>query len=312
MFSLVIPVYKNEESLPELLQTLDELSASLASPLQVVFVVDGSPDGSYQYLKENLTGKGFCSKLCQHSRNFGSFAAIRSGLALADGPYFAVMAADLQEPVSLIRSFFELLASGEAEVTIGTREERDDPSTSAVASKIFWWTYRKLVFPDIPPGGVDVFGCNLACRDQVLRLQESNSSLVGLLFWIGFRRSRVPYVRQKRRHGHSAWTFSRKVRYLLDSLYSFSDLPIRTLKWVGSLAMVLAALVGGVVLAARLTGRIGVPGYTPIVLTVIFFGGLNAFGLGVIGEYVWRAFENTKRRPLAIVQSTESFNARQQ
>lgn len=298
--SLVVPVYKNEGSLPDLMKACGELYAQLGGDLEVVLVVDGSPDSCFAWLEAHLAEQPFASQLLLHSRNFGSFAAIRTGLGAARGRFFAVMAADLQEPIALARQFFDALRADQADVAIGVREGRSDPMVSSLASRTFWWLYRKLVLPEIPPGGVDMFGCNAQVRDQLLALDERNSSLVGQLFWVGFRRVAIPYVRQERQHGKSAWTLSKKIRYLLDSVYSFSDLPIRALKWVGGGSAALAVVVSAVVLIARLLGYIEVPGYTPVVLSVMFFGGLNAFGLGLVGEYVWRTFENSKGRPLAI------------
>ncbi len=305
--SLIIPVYRNEGSLPDLLEACRGLSATLAQPLEVVVVVDGSPDGSAAWLRKHLPHQPFASQLCEHSRNFGSFAAIRTGLGVARGDCFAVMAADLQEPISLAQSFFEKLCRAEADVAIGVRESRSDPLVSSLGSRLFWWLYRKLVLPEIPPGGVDMFGCNREVRDTLLTLHERNSSLVGQLFWVGFRRVEVGYVRQVRKHGASAWTFSRKLSYLLDSVYSFSDLPIRLLKWLGTAAILLSLGSSIAVLAARLSGITDVPGYTATILAVIFFGGLNSLGLGVIGEYVWRTYENTKGRPLAITSKHQQF-----
>jgi glycosyltransferase involved in cell wall biosynthesis len=305
--SLVIPVYRNEDSLPELVAACESLRQSLSMKLEVVFVVDGSPDGSAAWLRKNLPAQRFSSQLCEHSRNFGSFAAIRTGLGIATGDYFAVMAADLQEPISLARSFFEKLENDEADVTIGVREGRNDPLSSSLGSQVFWWLYRRLVLPEIPEGGVDMFGCKRNVRDVLLSLHERNSSLVGQLFWVGFRRNFVGYERQVRKHGSSSWTFARKLRYLFDSVYSFSDLPIRFLKWLGASAMTLAGFSSVAILGARLAGLIEVPGYTATILTVIFFGGLNSLGLGVIGEYVWRTYENTKGRPLSIAAAHQRF-----
>jgi polyisoprenyl-phosphate glycosyltransferase len=127
---------------------------------------------------------------------------------------------------------------------------------------------------------------------------------------VGFRRVTIPYRRAPRRHGESAWTFGRKLRYLLDSVFSFSDLPIRLLKWSGALTMTAALVFGAAVFHRKLSGEIPVPGYAATVLTIMFFGGFNSLGLGVLGEYVWRTFENTKGRPLAIVRSTQSFEAK--
>jgi glycosyltransferase involved in cell wall biosynthesis len=303
MYSLVIPVYKNEASLPDLLKALEELSTDLDGRLEVVFVVDGSPDRSMELLANALPDCSFRSQLALLSRNFGSFAAIRAGLAEASGPYFAVMAADLQEPPELVAQFFRALESEPVDVTIGTRSERDDPVLARWPAQLFWALYRRFVQPEMPPGGVDVFGCNLAVRDRLLTLVESNSSLVGLLFWLGYRRKMIPYQRRARAHGESAWTFRGKLQYLSDSVFAFSDLPIRVLIGVGGLGLFVSAALGALVIAARMLGFIEVPGYAAIIITVVFFAALNTFGLGVIGSYVWRAFENTKQRPEAIVMS---------
>lgn len=309
MFSLVIPVYKNEGSIDALLEAIDGLAPQCQGPLEVVFVVDGSPDRSFELLRQKLPNCSFQSKLLAHSRNFGSFAAIRTGLAAATGKYFAVMAADLQEPISLVKEFFRILERGDTDVVYGQRVSRDDPMTSSAAAQLFWWLYRKTINADIPPGGVDVFGCNRMVLQALLKMQENNTSLVGQLFWVGFRRKPVPYQRQARAEGTSGWTFSKKVRYLLDSVYSFTDLPIRLLTLTGGLALAAAVVLGLFVLASRLTQRIQLPGYTPTLLAIMFFGGLNALGLGIIGEYVWRAFENTKGRPSALVLTALEFDA---
>lgn len=308
MYSIVIPVYKEEASIPNLLMALRGIGTRLNSALEVVFVVDGSPDQSFQHLTLELPTLSFKSKLIALSRNFGSFAAIRVGLQKASGPYFAVMTADLQEPDDLIVAFFEELAKGETDVVIGARQSRDDPLLNKVASQVFWFLYRKLVQPELPRGGIDVFGCNADFRRELLKLEESHSSLVGLLVWLGFRRKAIPYKRARRQHGKSAWTFARKIRYLLDSLFSFSDLPIKVLLWVGSIGIVISLVFSVIVLWARLSGRIQIPGYSPIVLTVTFFGSINLICLGIVGSYVWRAYENTKKRPGAVVLREMEFN----
>ncbi len=306
MNSLVIPVYRNEESIPSLLQALTDLAASMSEPLEVVFVVDGSPDRSHALLSEQLPQLAFATQLLLLSRNFGSFAAIRCGLETARGKYFAVMAADLQEPPELIAQFFALLAQGEHDVVIARRDARKDPWLSRLGSSAFWGMYRRLINPQIPPGGVDVFACNRAFRDQLLALDESNSSLIGLMFWLGFRRGEISYQRREREHGKSAWTLGRKFKYMMDSVFSFSDLPIRMLLLLGMLGISVSVLLGIVVLAIRLGGGIALPGYAATMIAILFFGGLNAFGLGIIGAYVWRAFANTQRRPLAIVMQHRS------
>ncbi len=300
-YSLVIPVYKNSESIPRLLAVLETMNQELAGDLEVVFVVDGSPDNSFALLKNRLGQVNFDVQLLAHSRNFGSFPAIRTGLMAARGEFFGVMAADLQEPPELIKTFFISLSADECDVAIGTRNGRSDPLFSRLASDIFWGLYRRLVVKDMPPGGVDIFGCNRAFRDQLLRLEESRSSLIALIFWLGFRRKFVAYERQIRREGKSSWTLSKKIDYMMDSIFAFTDYPIRLLMKIGALGSMLSICLGIGILVAKLSGFIDVPGYAATMLAVLLLGALNLFGLGLVGTYAWRSYENTKQRPLAII-----------
>lgn len=310
--SIVIPVYRNAGSLPDLLTALSAVAARAAGEFgyatEVVFVVDASPDNCYALLAAALPDAPFASQLLLHSRNFGSFAAIRTGLQAARGNHFGVIAADLQEPPELVLGFLKKLRSDECDVVVGCRENRQDPILSRIASDTFWKLYKKFVIREIPEKGVDVFGCNRVFRDHLLQLGEANSSLIGLIFWLGFRRGEVMYERRLRQHGKSAWTLKKKVNYLLDSIFSFTDLPIRLLTLFGMLGLCASVLLGLAVLYAKLFGGIVVPGYAATVLTVIFFGGLNSLGLGIVGTYAWRAFENTKGRPLAVVMARRSFD----
>lgn len=301
VYSVVIPVYKNEESIPRLIKALEQMSLELDKKLEVVFVVDGSPDSSFELIKNALDSLPFVAQLIGHSRNFGSFPAIRTGLAAARGNYFGVMAADLQEPPELLVEFFKALDANQCDVAIGTRNGRSDPFASRIASSIFWGLYRRLVVKEMPEGGVDVFGCNRIFRDQLLALEESRSSLIALIFWLGFRRKLISYTRLQREEGKSAWTLSKKIDYMLDSVFAFTDYPIRLLMKIGAFGSAIAVLLALVVVVGKLTGNIDVPGYAATMLAVLFLGALNLFGLGLVGTYAWRGYENSKKRPLAIV-----------
>lgn len=307
MMSVIIPVYKNSLNIQPLLEALEFLKERLEGSLEAVFVVDGSPDDSHLQLATRLPSAPFPSQLLCLSRNFGSFSAIRAGLEVARGDRFSVMAADLQEPPELIEEFDRLLSSGGCDVAVGERISRDDPALSRLLSRVFWFMYRRYVAPEMPRGGVDIFGCCRQVRDEIVQLRETNSSLVGLLFWVGYRRALVPYARRKRKVGKSAWTFQKKLKYLTDSVFSFSDLPIVILTRTGVLGMLIAFVFAIFVVAAKLDGTIPVPGYAATVLTVVFFGALNCFGLGIIGNYVFRTFENTKQRPNFLVSRHQHF-----
>lgn len=307
--SIVVPVYRNEASIDALLDGISSLAARLEIQIEAVFVVDGSPDRSHDLLHERLPFQRFDAQLIALSRNFGAFAAIRAGLAASRGQIIAVMAADLQEPPELVVEFEKILADGRHDVAFGVRESRVDPAFSKLASNAFWSIYRSLVMPDIPRGGVDIFALTSAFRDKLLTLGETNTSLLAQLFWLGGRRAFVSYSRRERIHGKSAWTFRKKLKYLSDSVFAFTDLPVRLLIGSGAIAMALAVLLAVFILFARLSGFVPVPGYAGTMLTILFFGALNSLGLGVVGTYAWRAFENTKARPLAVTQSHETFIA---
>jgi glycosyltransferase involved in cell wall biosynthesis len=310
-YSLIVPVYRNEDSIHDLVAAVERMNAELDGQLEAVFVVDGSPDKSAELLQALLPQQSFAARLVLLSRNFGSFAAIRSGLQHATGDYFAVMAADLQEPPELALRFFHQLKSGDCDIAVGVRIDRDDPLLSRLSARMFWGVYRKFVVPQMPPGGVDIFGCNRAFRDQLLECEEANSSLVAMLFWLGFRRVEVPYARRPRLHGTSGWTLKKKVRYLMDSVFAFTDLPVRLLMLFGAVGLAVSTILGMTVLTARLAGLLEVPGYAATILVVLFFGGINALGLGLIGSYVWRGYENTKRRPLTVTLRELTFGEKE-
>ena len=309
--SLVIPVYKNEANLPRLLSELERLRSQAEGELEVIFVVDGSPDRCLEILRERLPQAGFRSQLLALSRNFGSFAAISAGLARARGDRIAVMAADLQEPIELALSFYRIMGEGRADVVFGVRGKRSDPWPSELASTIFWGLYRAFVIRDMPSGGVDVFGCTSEVRDHLLELQGIDTNLVALLFWVGFRREYVVYDRQRRLEGKSAWTLRKKLRYSLNSVFNFTDLPIRVLLYAGGLSLALALFTSLAVIVAKLRGDIAVPGYTPTVLAIMFFGALTSLGFGIVGQYLWLGLQIGRRRPNYIVRSAESHDPRQ-
>lgn len=306
VLSIIIPLYKSEENLPRLFRELERIAGIAPYPIELVLVNDGSPDQCGRIVAEKIPHLPFPARLLNLSRNFGAFAAVAAGLKHGAGPYFGVMAADLQEPPEIMLQFCEILRSGTADVVFGERVKREDPLSSRLFSNVFWGFYRRLVNREIPPGGVDVFGCNIQVRDQICAMKEVETSLVALLFWIGFRRAFVPYERRERLEGKSAWTFSKKLQYLVNSVFNFTDLPIKLLLGAGLAGMTLAVVGALTVLTARITGNIQVPGYSATVVTIFLFGGLTSVGLGIVGQYTWLCLQNARNRPAFIVREIHS------
>jgi len=225
------------------------------------------------------------------------------------GEHFAALAADLQEPPELVLEFHRLLKGGGADVVFGYRASRADAWSSQTASEWFWRLYRRFVVKDMPRGGIDVFGCTRQVRDRLVELKEINTNLIALLFWLGFRRAFVPYDRLARQEGRSAWTMRKKLRYAFDSVFNFTDLPIKALLLLGIVGTTAACLAGVTVFVAWLMGHIPVLGYTPLMLVISFFGGLTALGLGIVGQYLWLSLQNARARPPFVVKSVWSWSA---
>ena len=306
-FSLIIPLYRNELNLPSLLLAVADIQHALGPGFEAVFVVDGSPDACYNLLRQLLPQQSFPAQLILHSRNFGSFAAIRTGLKAARGQFMAVMAADLQEPPELAIKILQILQRDEADVVVGARDSRHDPFLSSLSSRCFWWLYKRLVMPELPEGGVDIFGCNDPVRKELVALEEAHSALIGQLYWLGFRRTSVSYQRRKRQIGRSAWTFRRKLNYLLDSVLAFSDLPFRLLLVAGAFGVTAAILLVPVLLLLKLCLHVSLPETSGTVLAILFAGSLNLLGLGIVGIAVWRAYVGSMRRPQAINMLQHEF-----
>jgi hypothetical protein len=157
------------------------------------------------------------------------------------------------------------------------------------------------VQPEMPPGGADVFACHEQVRDALLKMDESHSSLVGQLIWLGFRRVCIPYIRQPRRAGKSAWTFRKKLNYMLNSVFSFSALPILLLRVIGLLGVTLSLVALVIIVFGQFAGWLPVPGETLLLLVIVLAGSVNLVGLSLAGLFAWRTYENSKRRPHAVI-----------
>lgn len=302
-YSIVVPVYLNESSIGDLVSSLLALQKELLGVAKVdcIFVVDGSPDNSALQLKLALENSALDSQVLQLSRNFGSQNAIKVGLSRSESDFVAVMAADLQEPVSLYKDFFESLSIRGSDIAIGKRISRVDPVASKLLSRFYWRFYRRWINSEIPKGGVDVFACTNQVSKKLSKFDETDSSLVGLLFWLGFEREVIEYTRRERHSGKSAWTIRKKIRYFLDSVYSFTDLPIILIQFIGAIGISLSIIAGIFILFARILGYVEQPGYAPLMITMFLTSSAVLFALGIVGNYVSRTYANVKNRPYAVV-----------
>lgn len=301
LVTIVIPVYKNEENLPELVQSLSHIKEKLFSPMEVVFVVDGSPDNSWEWLTNNHDLRELC--ICRFillSRNFGALAAVRRGIREASGDIICVIAADGQEPPDLVLEMTTPIAHEDVEVVVGVRERRADSMSTRFLSNFFWITFRLLGGGELPRRGVDVFAISARVARLLNDYKESSTSLIGLIYWSGFNRREVPYTRSERKLGKSSWTFKKRAKYALDSITSFSEAPIAMLVVLGVLGFVFSSIFGTAVLVAHVLWSNSPPGYTPLLLGLSVISSTQLLGMGILGMYIWRISENVRRRPSTI------------
>lgn len=300
--SVVVPVYFNEGSLPHLFRELLDVERRLLDlgvGLELIFVDDGSGDGSYAELVK-IKAERPATRVVKLSRNFGAVHASKTGLQFVTGDCFLVLAADLQDPPELILDMVGRWQAGSKFVTC-VREKRADPPLSTLFARLYYRLLRAIVVPDYPDGGYD-----LALMDRVMlpHMQASGKNINPnvFAFWLGFKPDVIPYERRKRVHGKSRWTFRKKVKFFLDTLLGFSIVPLRLISLTGLVVSALSLAFVGFVVVNGLLGRYDVPGFATLASIISFLLGLVICMLGVIGEYLWRIFDEINRRPEAVIE----------
>ncbi|HVS15680.1 MAG TPA: glycosyltransferase family 2 protein [Thermoanaerobaculia bacterium] len=303
--SVVIPVWNEREVLPVLRERLVAALESTAGAWEIVFVDDGSRDGSLDLLV------GFHREdpriaVIELSRNWGHQAALTAGLCHARGDAVVLMDADLQDPPEVIPDLVAAWEQG-AKVVLAQRRTRAEGGWRAPLFKLF---YRLLgVVSDYPiPLDAGIFGLlDRQPADAIARLAESNRYLPGLRAWVGYRTTVVLYDRAERAAGEPKQSLWKLIRYALDAIFSFSYKPLRLSLVTGGTVAAFAVLYGAALLFCRLLGigMFGIPvidGYTSTIVSVLFLGGVQLMGLGILGEYLGRVYDEVKRRPLFLVQ----------
>lgn len=302
VLSVVVPVFHNQATLSELHTRIAATCEGPSRiPFEVIYVNDGSADDSAKVLV-TIAASDDRARIVTLSRNFGSQAAIMAGLAHATGAHVAVIAADLQEPPEIIADLWRACQNG-AEIALATRSTRGDPWASRLFADVFYRLLRRFAIPTMPPGGFDCFVATRRVCDLLLAQARPNLYLPGELLWLGFDRAIIPYDRLARPAGHSMWTFWKKVRFLLDSFVAFSYAPIRLTSTIGLVVAVAGFLYAAVILGLRLTTGFPIEGWASLAVIVLVLGGVQLVVIGTLGEYLWRALDLARARPLYIVSS---------
>lgn len=303
--SIIVPVYYNEENLLPLYTDLKEkVLTKLDIDYEIVFVDDGSKDNSYSVMKElsKLDSKIVLVKL---SRNFGEHSAILAGLSKCTGDCAVRKAADLQEPSEIILDMLKKYKEGN-KVVLAVRADRDEPVTQKMFSNLYALLMRKLALHNYPKGGFDSFLIDRQIIDLLVQMKEKNTSLMGQVVWTGFKTATVPYTRLKREKGRSRWTLSKKFKLVYDSLLGFSYFPIKLISGIGIVSCIVSFIWLLTILIEKLTGKIDVEGYTSILILLLLSFGIIMFSIGILGEYMWRMFDATRKRPPFIIDEQDN------
>jgi dolichol-phosphate mannosyltransferase len=303
VFSIIVPVYQNEANLGASLPVYIEFARTLPGyRVELICVDDGSTDGSLDVLLGFQHRNPDVMRVVKLTRNFGQYNALMAGIAVAEGDVMGQLTADMQDPIELFGEMLEKWEDG-FKIVIGERTKREDRRVRSFFSRSFHRLSNRLIDSRFPREGFDFFILDREVAMKALEINEKNSSLQVVMLWLGYEFASVPYVRRRREIGRSSWTFWKKMKRAIDVFVTNSYKPIRMVSGLGFSA----ALIGGAyafyrILRWMITGYSGeVQGWTSTAVLITFFSSLILFSLGIIGEYLWRIFDNTKQRPLFVI-----------
>ncbi len=302
--SIVIPVYYNAENLPPLYEDIKKKVLDVADfDVELVMVDDGSGDNSYEVMRA-LKEQDSRIHIYKLSRNFGSDAAVLCGLTHATGDCAVVKAADLQEPTEMLLEMYESWQRGN-NVVLAVREGREESRSQEFFADMYYAMTRKFALPNMPKKGFDVFLLDRKVIEVLARMDEPNSALSGQILWSGFTTGVVTYVRRERKIGKSRWTLKKKIRLVADTLFSFSTLPITIVTGLGVLSVAGSVIWALDALFTKLRGDVPVTGWTMMFIFQLLSFGVIMMTLGLLGAYLWRTFDASRRRPPYLIERSD-------
>lgn len=296
---LVIPCYNEELVIPQLMAELDRFMQETTHPVCVLFVDDGSQDQTYALLRQACRADP--RKGClRFSRNFGHQAAVSAGLSVVRGDIVAVLDADLQDPIDIVPRMVEKWREG-YDVIYGVRKNRKEGWLLRAAYAAFYRMLKSLANIELPLDAGDFSLMDRRVVDEIKALPEHNRFIRGLRGWVGFRQIGLAYDRQARAAGEPKYNLRRLLKLAFDGLISFSTIPLRLASLLGLVAGTCGMLYLVYAIIVKLANPLAPVGWASTIAVIIFFGGVQLLVLGILGEYLGRVFEETKRRPHYII-----------
>ena len=306
MISIITPAFNEAENLPALYDRLVQTMATLGVAWEWLVIDDHSRDGTFAVVRD-LSARDARVRGVRFARNRGSHVAIACGLHHAVGDAAVMMAGDLQDPPETLGAMLQQWRAG-AQVVWATRRSRPGDRAHAGFAAIYYWIMRRVVgFKDMPTHGADFFLADRVVIDAFRQFRERNFSVLALVASLGFRQEYVEYEKQPRASGRSGWTLGRKITLVVDSITSFSNAPIRWCAYLGAacLAFAVVVLALGIALLPDLGG-----GLLILMAAIVGLSGVQLLALAMVGEYVWRALDEARGRPLYLVEATVGVSSR--
>ena len=301
--SVVVPLFNEADNVGELLRrirTVIEQLAVVPPAYEVILVDDGSRDGTLAQLLAAAHADPHL-RVISLSRNFGHQIAATAGLDAAHGDAVILMDGDLQDPPELIGDFLAKFREG-YDVVFATRRKRAGESRFKIlTASVFYRTIRRLTNVSIP---VDTGDFRLMSRRVVTALRDSRERhrfIRGLVSWVGYRQTGIVYDRSERNAGQSKYPISKMLRFAIDGITAFSEIPLRIATWFGFVVSAVAFVVAVLEIGIRIFTGYNLPGYTSTIFAILFLGGVQLIGIGILGEYVGRIYDEIKGRPLYLV-----------
>lgn len=306
--SLVVPCYNETENVLPFQQAVISAFSGCGYDYEIIFVNDGSKDATLHNLKKLFRAQDCPVKVVSLSRNFGKESAIYAGLEQCDGEYISLIDADLQQRPEIVRDMVQILEEDtDCDVVAAYQDRRGEGKILSFFKKSFYSIINKLSKVTLQPDASDFRTFRRSVRDSILDMGEYHRFSKGIFAWVGYETRFIPYTACPRNAGTTKWNFKKLFNYAIDGIIGFSTAPLRFSTYVGAVSAVAAVVYLIVVILQKLISGIDVPGYATIIVLILFFGSMQLFGIGIIGEYVGRTFEQSKDRPIYIAKEILTY-----
>ena len=306
--SLIVPCYNEAENVADFQEAVISAFEGCGYDYEIVFIDDGSRDATLHNLKKLYREQKCPVKIVSFSRNFGKESGLYAGLQHASGDYISLIDADLQQRPEIVRDMVGILEEKpEFDVVAAYQDRRGEGKVLSFFKKSFYAIINKLSKVTLQPDASDFRTFRRSVRDSILQLGEYHRFSKGIFAWVGYDTCFIPYTACERHAGTTKWNFGKLLNYAIDGIIGFSTAPLRFSTYVGAGAAVAAVIYLLFVIAEKLFYGIDIPGYATIIVLILFFGSMQLFGIGIIGEYVGRTFEQSKNRPIYIAKEVLDY-----